>query len=313
MQQNTRTTTRQLDDGHYAMGETDGSNSTPEVKGTDPVAAVEPPLIGTDPAAAAGPPPTGIDTVPANGDPDAIANDSGTPPEYVASAPALVGAAPALDTPETATDPCDDADSCEACQTAAASVTETGKTCWWDDSYCSKTVLDASHVTAEMCRAPPAAVVTPEPPTDPCVTVTDSCEACQAAAASVTEIDKTCWWENGTCTKVSNERDAGTMCVVPAAPPSPQPTVSPTHAPSPHPTLSSTESKIVVPTVVVPPVVYPDEEEGLGMDTTKMIGCAFVGLIILLAIRSIRNRCCNRNAGAGGMRSSKQSGRYQEM
>lgn len=225
IQQKTRTpATRQLDDkvnGSNHIEKTDGGNSTPEV----PVAAA---------------PPTSNTTGPGNEDPDVIANDSGNPPE---------------------TDPCADVDSCEACQTAAASVTETDKTCWWDwgDSICSKKEVEAIPLVDDMCDAPPAVVA---PPT---------------ASTTVTA----------------------------------RPTVSPTISPSQHPTTPSpSKAPTVVAPVIPPPQNDPDEEEE-GLGVPNMLAIAFVGVILLLAIRAIRNRCCNRNAG--NMRSSKQSGRYQEM
>jgi hypothetical protein len=270
IQQNTRTTTRQL--------ETDGGGAhSPEVTGTDPATA------------APTPPPTGNDTIPGNGNPVPGTNDSGNPPANIPSAPEI-------GTPET--DPCAhaDVDNCAACKTAAASLTDNDKTCWWDGSSCSKTELEG-HAAEDMCQPPYVA------PTDPCATAVDSCEACKVAASSVTENDKTCWWENGTCSKVSTERDQGEMCVVQTTRPTVSPTVSPTFAPTHRPTSSPTKAR-----VVIPEQNYPDEEVGFG--ATKVLAFVFFGVIIALAVR---NRNFLSSQVGAGLRSSKQSGRYQEM
>jgi hypothetical protein len=195
-------------------------------------------------------------------------------PGYTASAP--------VGTPET--DPCADVgvDSCDACKDAGHTLTEDDKTCWWDGSSCSKTE-EASHVVDEMC----------EPP-----------EAAQEVTTAVAHG----WWKNGTCSKVSDDQESGEMCVVEVAPPTAQPTVSPTFNPTERPVSSKTNAAsnahvvithVVEPQVVLPQQNYPDEDEGFGI--MKVLAFVFFGAITVLGVRSAR------------MRSSKLSGRYQEM
>jgi hypothetical protein len=231
IQQNTHSTTRQLQD---AVNGTGGSSPPPEVTGTNPAE-----VTGTIPAAPA-PPPTGNETIPGNGNPNPGTVDSGKTPANIAPAP---------DNSTPKTNPFADAD-IDFCKTATA---------------------------------------------------VDSCEGCKAAASSVTENDKTCWWENGTCTKKSTERDQGEMCVVQTA----RPTVSPTFSPSPRPTSSPSKAR-----VDIPQQNYPDEEEGF--DFTKVLAFVFFGAIIALAVRK-RDFIRNLISGDAGTRSSKRSGRYQEM
>jgi hypothetical protein len=88
-----------------------------------------------------------------------------------------------------------------------------------------------------------------------------------------------------------------------------QPIVSPTHSPSHRPTIRPTASPTKAKTVI-PQQNYPDEEEGFG--AMHALAFVFFGAIIALAIRK-RNSIRNLIPADAGARSSKRSGRYQEM